>query len=66
MSRVEELESQIKTLSSSEFQELRTWLAEHDAEIRDRQFHAGRSCRQTGRIADRALNDFAENRSTDL
>ena len=40
MSRLEELESQIKTLSWSEFQELRAWLAEHDAEIWDRQFHA--------------------------
>ncbi len=39
MSRVEELESQIKSLSCSEFQELRAWLAEHDAEIWDRQFH---------------------------
>jgi hypothetical protein len=33
MSRVEELENQIKILSSSEFQELRAWAAEHDAEI---------------------------------
>jgi hypothetical protein len=39
MSRVEELESQIKILSCSEFQELRAWLAEHDAEIWDRRFH---------------------------
>jgi hypothetical protein len=54
MSRVEELEGQIKTLSSSEFQVLRAWLAEHDAELQDRQFrtdvHAGR----LGAIADRA------------
>jgi len=66
MNRVEELESQIKTLSSSEFQELRAWLAEHDAEIWDRQFHADVHAGRLDLIADRALNDFAENRSTDL
>jgi hypothetical protein len=66
MSRVEELEDQIKTLSSGEFQELRAWLAEHDAEVWDRQFHADVHAGRLDGIADRALNDFAENRSTDL
>jgi hypothetical protein len=66
MSRVEELESQIKTLSSTEFRELRAWLAEHDAQIWDRQFHADVHAGRLDAIADRALNDFAENRSTDL
>ena len=66
MSRLEELESQIKTLSWSEFQELRAWLAEYDAEIWDRQFHADVHAGRLDVIADRALNDFAENRSTDL
>ena len=66
MSRVEELEGQIKTLSSSEFQELRAWLAEHDAEVWDRQFHADVHAGRLDAIADRALNDFAENRATDL
>jgi hypothetical protein len=46
---VEELEGQIKALSSHEFQELRAWLAEYDAEIWDRQFKFGRACRQAGR-----------------
>jgi hypothetical protein len=66
MSRVEELEGQIKALSPQEFQELRAWVAEHAAEIWDRQFdndvHAGR----LDAIADQALRDFSENRSTDL
>lgn len=31
VSRVEELEGQIKALSSNEFQELRAWPAEYDA-----------------------------------
>jgi hypothetical protein len=66
MSRVEELESQIKTLSPSEFQELRAWLAEHDAEIWDRQFDADVQAGRLDAVADRALKDFAENRSTEL
>ena len=66
MSRVEELEGQIKTLSSSEFQELRAWLTEHDAELWDRQFQADVHAGRLDAIADRALNDFAENRASDL
>lgn len=38
MSRVEELEGRIKELSSNEFQQLRAWLAEYEAEVWDRQF----------------------------
>ncbi len=66
MSRVEELESQIRTLSSSEFQELRAWLAEHDAELWDRQFEADVHAGRLDAIAGRALKDLAENRATDL
>lgn len=66
MSRVEEVQSQIKTLSPGEFQQLRAWTAEHDAEIWDRQFHADVPAGRLDAIADRALRDFAENRSTEL
>jgi hypothetical protein len=66
MSRVEELEGQIKTLSSNELQELRAWLAEYDAEIWDRQFNADAISGRLDALADRALNDFSDGRSTDL
>ncbi len=66
MSRVEELEGQIKALSPREFQELRAWLAEHDAEIWDRQLQADVQAGRLDAIADRALKDFVENRSTEL
>ncbi len=66
MSRLEELENQIKTLSPCEFQELRAWLAEHDAEIWDRQFQADVEAGRLEAIADRALRDFVEDRSTEL
>jgi len=66
MSRVEELESQIEALSPGEFQQLRTWVAEREAEIWDRQIHADALSGRLDAIADRALRDFLENRSTDL
>jgi hypothetical protein len=66
MSRVEELEGQIRSLSASEFQELRAWLAEHDAEMWDRQFQADAHAGRLDAIAERALKDLAGNRSTDL
>jgi uncharacterized protein YecT (DUF1311 family) len=45
---------------------LRAWLAEHDAEIQDRRFQANGHAGRLDAIADRALNDLAENRATDL
>ena len=66
MSRVEELEGQIKALSPNEFQELRAWLAEYDAAVWDQQFHADALAGRLDAIADQALKDFSEGRSTDL
>ena len=66
MSRVEELEGQIKTLSSNELQELRAWLAGYDAEVWDRQFNADAISGRLDALADQALKDFSEGRSTDL
>jgi hypothetical protein len=66
VSRVQELEGQIKELSSNEFQELRAWLAEYEAEVWDQQLHADACAGRLDAIADQALKDFSENRSTDL
>lgn len=66
MSRVEELEGQIKELSSNEFQELRAWSAEYEAEVWDQQFHADALAGRLDAISDQAMKDFSENRSTDL
>lgn len=66
MSRVEELEGRIKALSPDEFQELRAWLAEYDAEHWDRQFYADALAGRLDAVADQALKDFSEGRSTDL
>ena len=66
MSRVEELEEQIRSLSSNELQELRAWLAQYDAEVWERQFHADAISGRLDAIADQALKDFFEGRSTEL
>jgi hypothetical protein len=56
MSRVEELEGQIKALSSSEFRELRAWLSEYDAEAWDRQFNADVLAGKLDSIVDHCIN----------
>jgi len=66
MSRVEELESQIMGLLPEEFRELRVWVAEHDAEVWDRQFDNDVRAGKLDAIADQALRDFSENRASDL
>jgi uncharacterized coiled-coil protein SlyX len=66
VSRIEELECQIKALSSHELQELRVWLAEYDAEVWDRQFDADVTSGRLDSIADQALKDHSEHRSTEL
>ena len=48
------------------FQELRAWLAEYEAEVWDQQLHADALAGRLDTIADQALKDFSENRSTDL
>jgi hypothetical protein len=66
VSRVEELEVRIKALSPGEFQELRAWLTEFDAEVCDRQFREDAVAGRLDAVADQALKDFSEGRSTDL
>jgi hypothetical protein len=66
MSRVEELESQIMGLLPEEFRELRAWVAEHDAEVWDRQFDKDVRAGRLDAIADQALRDFSEYRASDL
>ncbi len=47
-------------------QELRAWLAEYAAEAWDRQFHGDALSGKLDALADQALKDFSEGRSTDL
>ena len=57
--------SRIKALSAGELHELRAWLAEYDAEVWD-EFSADVAAGKLGAIADRALRDHSEHRSTEF
>jgi hypothetical protein len=66
MSRVKQLEDEIKALLPNEFQELRAWLDEYDARVWDEQFNADALAGKLDAIANLSLKDFSEGRSTEL
>lgn len=66
MSRVEQIEGQIKELSPEELQSLRAWFAAYDAEMWDRQFEADVQSGKLDRLADDALREHEAGRSTKL
>jgi len=66
MSRVENVESQIRDLSSEELRALRVWFAEYDAEAWDRQLEADVSAGRLDRLAEQALRDHEAGLSTKL
>ena len=66
MSRVEQIEGQIKALSMEELQVLRAWFAQFDGGLWDRQFESDVNAGKFGDLAERALKDHREGRSSDL
>ena len=66
MSRVEQLEDEIKALLPHEFRDLRAWLDEYDAQVWDEQFNADALAGKLDALADMALKDFSEGRSAEL
>ncbi|MEK7250317.1 MAG: hypothetical protein AAB209_07850 [Bacteroidota bacterium] len=66
MSKVEEIQSTIQTLSDEEFAQLRNWLAEQDAEKWDKQFEADVRAGKLDKLADEALRRHANGESTPL
>lgn len=64
MSKVEELQTAIETLSDEEFAELRNWLAEQAAEKWDKQFEADVKNGKLDKLADEALRRHANGEST--
>lgn len=66
MSKVEELQAAIETLSVEEFAELRNWLAEQAAEKWDKQFEADVRAGKLDKLADEALRRHANGKSTPL
>jgi hypothetical protein len=66
MSRVENLEGQVKQLNSEELRAFREWFAQFDAEAWDRQFEADVQSGKLDDLAARALRDYKAGRATDL
>ena len=57
MNKVEQIESQIKELSSEELAAFRQWFSELDSRVWDRQFEGDGKAGKLDKFADRALRD---------
>ena len=66
MSRVEQIEHQIREFSSMELAAFREWFVEFDAVAWDRQLEAGVKAGKLDGLAEKALQDYAAGRSTEL
>jgi hypothetical protein len=66
MSRVDNLEGQVKQLSPEELKAFREWFVEFDAEAWDRQFEADVQSGKLDELGARALRDHEAGRATDL
>jgi hypothetical protein len=66
MSKVKDLEGQIRDLSAEELAAFRQWFAAFDAEVWDRQFDADVAAGKLDGVAARSLQDHAAGRSTPL
>ncbi len=66
MSRVENIENQIKELSQEELTALREWFTDFDGDAWDRQMEADINAGRLDSLAERALRDHDAGRSTKL
>jgi hypothetical protein len=66
MSSVKEIESAVSKLSREDLSTFRAWFSEFDAEAWDRQFEQDAAAGRLDTLADEALRDLREGRSTDL
>lgn len=66
MSRLEQIETEIRGLSPDELQALRAWFALYDADVWDKQFEADVTSGALDKFAERARKDAADGRATDL
>jgi hypothetical protein len=66
MTTIREIEEAIRCLSPSDLVSLRSWFAEFDAGVWDRQLEADVASGRLDKFADEALEDFRQGRSTPL
>jgi hypothetical protein len=66
MSAVQDLERAITQLSQDQLREFRAWFAEHDGQLWDQQFENDVLNGRLDALADEAIEDVRQGRSTDL
>jgi hypothetical protein len=66
VSRVQEIEEQLRTLSGPELRELRTWLDEFEAQRWDDQIAVDSNTGKLNQLLQRALKDEEEGNTTPL
>jgi hypothetical protein len=66
MSRIEQIEDQIRELTHDELSALRSWFLEFDAELWDRQIEADARNGKLHSLVEQALEDHKSGRSTAL
>ncbi len=66
MEKVEKIEREVQEFSPEELARFRQWFAAFDAEAWDRQFEEDVAAGKLDVLADRALRDHADGRSTKL
>jgi hypothetical protein len=66
MSKVKEIESQIKELSPEQLTAFRAWFTTFDADTWDQEFEADVKAAKLDGLAERALRDHSAGRSTKL
>lgn len=66
MSKIEELENEIRKLSANELASFRRWFVEFDAEAWDRQIEADVRAGKLDAVAEEALKDYRAGRTTPL
>jgi hypothetical protein len=64
MSRVEQIEGEVKSLSPDELRAFRDWFARFDADVWDDQIEADAKNGKLKSLAERALRDHESGRST--
>jgi hypothetical protein len=66
MSRVEQIEGQVQSLSADELKAFREWFARFAADLWDQQIESDAKNGKLLSLADRALRDHVGGRSTEL
>jgi hypothetical protein len=66
MSRVQVITDQLRSLSGDELREVRAWLDQYEDRIWDEQFEADVAAGKWDALAEKALRDHREGKSTPL